>query len=448
MERNRDSKLWFVVVTSSLGSLIEWYDLHLFGTLVTVFAFNFFPNLKDTYSFLSALITFGIAMAVRPISSLFLGWLGDSVGRKYTFLITLVLMGGSTSAIGLLPTYTQAEGFAVTLLFLLRIIQGVAFGGEYGASVLLIAEHAPLRHRGALTSIIHCMASVGLTFGMFTNMTLEFYLGREAFFSWGWRISFFISIVLVLISYLLRKNLNDPPAFHHLRITGQTSQSPIYESFHDKTNFRKILLVLLTPLAGQGVLWYTAYFYSFFYLHSVVGLGYRDSSTMVFTAILLAAPFNILFGHLSDKFGRMPIILTGLFASIIILFPTYFALSFLTENVRLSNAASDRNLYKNLIVATLFAQSFFVTMVYGPVAALLIDMFPMRIRFTSVSFPYHVANGIIGGSVPLIALSLNLTSQRKDALYLGLYYPFAVCVMSFTVGLLVFRSKIFKEQHV
>lgn len=448
MEEAPRSRLWFVVLTSSLSSLIEWYDLHLFGTLVTVFAHNFFSNLEGTFSFLASLITFGIAMVVRPISALFLGWMGDSIGRKYTFLITLVLMGGATSAIGLLPTYTQAQGFAVTLLFLLRIIQGVAFGGEYGAAVILIAEHAPQRLRGVLTSIIHSMATIGLTLAIYINLKLQSYLGHEKFFAWGWRISFLLSIVLVIISYLLRKNLTEPPAFHNLRINGLTSQNPIYESFHDRHNLKKMLLVMIAPLAGQGVLWYTAYFYAFYFLNTLMGFSFTETNMLIFPAIILASPFNIFFGYLSDKWGRLPIILTGLFLAIVMLFPAYYGLHIFSQKYLIAQEMAEKNFYQNLIILVLFIQSLLVAMVYGPVGALLIDMFPMRIRFTSVSFPYHVANGVFGSSVPLIAMSLNLSSNQPNAHYLGLYYPFIICVISFTVGMCFLKSKYFQEKFI
>lgn len=443
--QQKPAKLWFVVLTSSLSSVIEWYDLHLFGTLLTVFSRHFFTNLDTDFSLIAGLLSFGTAMFVRPLSALFLGWMGDSIGRKNTFLLTLTLMGGATSAIGLLPTYAQAQGYAITLLVLLRIIQGVAFGGEYGASVILIAEHAPLKLRGTLTSIIHCLATVGLALAIYVNLSLQSYLGETQFFDWGWRLSFLLSIILVIISYLLRKNLTDSPAFHDLRLKGLTSTNPLYESFCMKENLKKILLVLVSPLLGQGVLWYTAFFYSSHFLQNILGFSYTDTNIIVFTAILAASPFNIIFGFLSDRWGRLPIILTGLFISIILLFPTYYFIYGLSEEFFVATTLEEKIFYKKMITFFLFTQSVFVAMVYGPISGLLVDMFPMRIRFTSVSFPYHVANGVFGSSVTLIASSLTLSPNYKVALFTGLYYPFFVSVLSFTVGFFFFHSKYYQE---
>lgn len=444
MGTNSRSRLWFVVLTASLSSIIEWYDLHLFGALVVVFAHNYFPNLEDTFSFLSSLIIFGIGMIVRPVSALFFGWLGDSIGRKYTFLITLVLMGGATSGIGLLPTYNQAQGFAVTLLFLLRVIQGVAMGGEYGASLLLVAEHAPFESRGFYTSIIHCMASFGQALAILTNLFLLDILGHEIFFSWGWRLSFLLSIILVVISYLLRRRLVEPPAFHQLRIAGKTSQNPIYESFHDKATFKKIILALLFPMIGQGVLISTSTTYSNYFINWALKVNVFDTHFIVGISTILMSPFNILFGYLSDRIGRVPIILTGLFFSILSLFPSYHFLIHFSGQLEIVEPNSSFKV-KMIMIATLFVHAFFTTMVYGPAAALLVDLFPMRIRFTCVSFCYHVANGIFGSSVPLAAMAINLYSFDSQSLYLGLLYPFLIGVISFTIGLFFFKSPLLRE---
>lgn len=444
VSNQKPTKLWFVVLTSALSSVIEWYDLHLFGTLLAVFIHNFFIYLGADFSLIASLLSFGTGMVVRPLSALFLGWMGDTVGRKHTFLITLILMGGATSAIGLVPNYNQAQGFSIALLILLRLIQGIAFGGEYGAAVILIAEHAPERLRGTLTSILQSLATVGLALAIFVNITLEAHLGEEQFFAWGWRISFLLSIVLVIISYLLRKNLTESPAFHDLRLKGLTSSNPLYESFCSKENLKKMILVFISPLLGQGVLWYTVNSYSSYFLHNLLGFSFTETNIIVFTAILAAAPFNIFFGYLSDLWGRLPIILTGLFVSILLLFPTYYAIHSAAGEYFLSASADEKNNYKQIIILFLFLQSIFVAMVYGPVSGLLIDMFPMRIRFTSLSFPYHVANGVFGSSVTLIASSINYT-QEQSTLYAGLYYPFSMCVISFTVGFLFFKSKYYQK---
>lgn len=441
----KPTKLWFVVLTSSLSSIIEWYDLHLFGTLLTVFSLQFFSNLESEFSMIAGLLSFGTAMFVRPLSSIFLGWMGDSSGRKNTFLLTLTLMGGATSAIGLLPTYAQAQGLAITLLIILRVIQGIAFGGEYGAAVILIAEHAPLRLRGTLTSIIHCMATVGLALALFVNLSLQSYLGEKQFFEWGWRLSFLISIILVIISYLLRKNLSESPEFHRLRLNGLTSPNPLVESFLNKENLKKMILVLISPLLGQGVLWYTAFFYSAHFLHNILGFGFSDTNKIVFTAVLAASPFNILFGYLSDRWGRLQIILTGLFISVLLLFPTYYIIYNLSEEFFVSTSLEEKSFYKNLITMFLFTQAVFVAMVYGPISGLLVDIFPMKIRFTSLSFPYHVANGIFGSSVTLISSSIVLTHELKASLFTGLYYPFFMTVLSFTIGLFFFQSKYYQK---
>lgn len=441
----KPTQLWFVVLTSSLSSVIEWYDLHLFGTLLFVFSRQFFSHFETDFSTIAGLLSFGTAMFVRPISSLFLGWMGDSVGRKNTFLLTLTLMGGATSAIGLLPTYAQAQGLAIALLVVLRIIQGIAFGGEYGASLILIAEHAPKKLRGTLTSIMHSLATVGLGLAIFVNLSLQSYLGEKSFFEWGWRLSFLISIILVVISYLLRKNLTESPSFHNLRISGQTSANPLFESFCHKENFKKILLVFLSPLLGQGVLWYTAFYYSAFFLQNILGFSFTDTNKIVFTAVLAASPFNVFFGYLSDRWGRLPVILTGLFISILLLFPTYYIISGLAKEFFVATSTEEKKFYKNMITLFLFTQAIFVAMVYGPIGALLVDIFPMRIRFTSLSFPYHVANGVFGSSVTLISSSITLNKDFSSTLLTGLYYPFFTCVLSFTIGLLFYHTKYYQE---
>ncbi len=419
--------IWTVIGASSAGTLIEWYDFYLFGSLATILSAHFFPGDDPTAGFLKTLAIFASGFVVRPFGALVFGRLGDLVGRKHTFLITLVLMGGATFLIGLLPGYAEIGVLAPVALTLLRLLQGLALGGEYGGAATYVAEHSPDSRRGFYTSFIQTTATLGLFASLGVILLCRQQLGKETFEAWGWRIPFLLSIFLVLISYYIRVRMEESPLFTQAKSAGKLSKNPLTESFVQPENRRLVLIALFGAVAGQGVVWYTGQFYALFFLQRVAQVEFVTANLTIVYALLLATPFFVLFGSLSDRIGRKPIILTGCLLAAVFYVPIYHGMM---------HFAAPLN--QPMLVALVFLQVLFVTMVYGPIAAFLVELFPTRIRYTSMSLPYHIGNGIFGGLTPYIASSL---VERTGNIYAGLAYPIAIAVMTVVVGFFLIKER-------
>ena len=419
--------IWKVITASSVGTMIEWYDFYIFGSLAAIISTQFFPSGNPTASFLKTLATFAVGFAVRPFGALVFGRIGDLVGRKFAFLATLLIMGGSTAAIGFLPGYEKIGIAAPIILVLLRLLQGLALGGEYGGAAVYVAEHAPDGRRGYYTSFIQTTATLGLFVSLAVILVVREILGEEAFKQWGWRIPFILSLLLVGISYYIRIRLKESPLFTRLKETGKTSTAPIQESFGTWPRWKLILTVLFGAAAGQAVVWYTGQFYALLFLQTVLKVPLRTSYIIVAVALLLGAPLFIYFGHLSDRIGRKKVMLAGNLIAAISYLPIYHAMKLFSDPL---NAVA--------LTALVFIQVVFVTMVYGPIAAFLVEAFPARIRYTSLSLPYHFANGWFGGFLPLIATGL---VARTGNIYAGLAFPIVVALATFFIGLFVLEDR-------
>lgn len=494
----KQNSIWSIITASSLGTMIEWYDFYIFGSLATVIATKFFPQENPTAAFLSTLATFAAGFVVRPFGALFFGRLGDIVGRKYTFMLTLLLMGGSTFLIGCIPDYNTIGFLAPLLVLLLRLLQGLALGGEYGGAATYVAEHAPANKKGYWTSWIQTTATVGLFISLTVILITRSVMGTEEFESWGWRIPFWVSILMVIFSYFIRKNMHESPAFAKVKAEGKTSSNPLKESFGNRYNFKFVLLALFGAVMGQGVIWYTGQFYAMSFIGKVCGVSSQQTDMLMAIALLMGTPFFIVFGSLSDKIGRKKIMMLGIFIAIISYRPIYKAIyntidcsskteiatKTFTENTTslLPHSTSDSlNITKThkeftdgtiidntkkitiyadntkkpsidekksiqltstnywIIILLVFVQVLFVTMVYGPIAAFLVEMFPTKIRYTSMSLPYHIGNGIFGGLLPTVAtylVSTAKTSGNGEWYLQGLWYPIIVGGVCLIIGLL------------
>jgi len=488
LTKDDNKKLWSVITASSVGTLIEWYDFFIFGSLATILSEQFFPNTNPTAAFLSTLATFAVGFIVRPFGALVFGRLGDKVGRKYTFLVTLVLMGGSTFAIGLVPNYETIGIFAPLLVLLLRIVQGLALGGEYGGAATYVAEHAPANRRGFYTSFIQITATLGLFVSLGVILMVRQTVGVEAFASWGWRIPFILSAFLVGVSIYIRMRMSESPLFAKIKAEGKISTNPIKESFGKKENLMLVLIALFGATAGQGVVWYTGQFYALSFLQKTCQLEYVQSNYIMATALLIGTPLFIFFGAWSDRVGRKYIMLTGMIVAVFLYRPIYkqmYALTNIGAKVELNqNESIERSFArvgddtirtvkkihfysdqstlteiikeknntkvetkkqvelhgKNywLMVGLIFIQIVLVTMVYGPIAAFLVELFPTRIRYTSMSLPYHIGNGVFGGLTPLIATWM--ASYSTDP-FVGLWYPIIVAGICFVIGMIFLSNK-------
>ncbi|WP_028601866.1 MFS transporter [Ottowia thiooxydans] len=528
-----------VIFASSLGTVFEWYDFYLYGSLAAIIAKQFFAGLDPTSAFIFALFAFAAGFIVRPFGALFFGRLGDMIGRKYTFLVTILLMGLSTFIVGLLPNYASIGVLAPVILIVLRMLQGLALGGEYGGAATYVAEHAPHGKRGAYTSWIQTTATLGLFLSLVVILVVRNVVGEEAFAAWGWRIPFLVSIALLAVSVWIRLSMNESPAFQKMKSEGKTSKAPLTESFGEWKNLKIVLLALFGLVAGQAVVWYTGQFYALFFLQSVLKVDASTANILIAIALLIGTPFFVIFGSLSDKVGRKPIILAGLLLAVVTYFPLFKALtqaanpalaaaqvanqvvvtanpaecSFggnpvareidfrsscdIAKRFLAANAVSYENIAgtgpavvkigtkeipaptgvvvnskfdeasaaaiaafkkevgdtlkadgypskadpaqmnKPLMVGILAILVIYVTMVYGPIAAALVEMFPTRIRYTSMSLPYHIGNGWFGGMLPTISFAMVASNGN---MYYGLWYPIVIAAATFVIGLLFVRE--------
>ena len=527
-----------VILASSVGTVIEWYDFYLYGSLAAIITAQFFSGVNETTGFIFALMAFAAGFAVRPFGAIVFGRLGDLWGRKNTFLVTMMLMGLSTFVVGLLPSYAAIGVAAPVVLILMRLIQGLALGGEYGGAATYVAEHAPPGKRGFYTSFIQITATAGLMLSLLVILGVRMALGEEAFREWGWRIPFLVSILLLGVSLWIRLKLAESPAFQRMKAEGKGSSTPLKDSFGRWPNLRLVLLALFGLAAGQAVVWYTGQFYALFFLEKTLKVDAALANVLVAVALALATPFFVFWGWLSDRVGRKPIILAGCLLAALTYFPLFHALtgaanpqlaraaeaapvvvvadpddcafqfdpvgktvfdsscdmakSWLAKagvpyetqaapagtvaSVRVGAAeiasfpgdrlpadelkparttfetalsgalaeagypakADSAQVDRPLVVAILFILVLYVTMVYGPIAAALVEMFPTRIRYTSMSLPYHIGNGWFGGFLPTTAFAIVAATGN---IYYGLWYPVAVAVLTVIVGGLFIRDR-------
>jgi MFS family permease len=433
-----------IIFAASLGTLFEWYDFYLYGSLAVFFGGLFFPKGNDTAQLLASLATFGAGFGVRPLGALVFGHIGDLVGRKNTFLVTMATMGIATAAIGLLPTYASVGLLATVLLVFLRLLQGLALGGEYGGAATYIAEHVPDHKRGYYTSYIQTTATMGFFLSMGVIGTTRVVLGEAGFKSYGWRLPFILSFALLAVSLYVRLKMKESPLFSKLKASGKTSVNPLKESFTNPVNLKYVLLALFGVTAGQGVVWYTGQFYALTFLQSVLKVPWQSAYLMISAALLITTPLFVVFGRLSDRIGRKKIMMGGCVLGALTYIPIYMGMKFFSNPNGLPVAAA-ADLNWPMMILLLSIQMVYVCMVYGPVAAFLVEMFPTKIRYTSMSLPYHLGNGWFGGFLPLIATAVTASTWAKTSfghgsIYTGLIYPIAVCVLTIIVSSLFIRE--------
>ena len=526
-----------VIFASSLGTVFEWYDFYLYGSLAAIIAKQFFSGLDAGSAFIFALLAFAAGFIVRPFGAIFFGRLGDMIGRKYTFLVTILIMGLSTFIVGILPTYASIGVAAPIILIALRLLQGLALGGEYGGAATYVAEHSPHGKRGAYTAWIQTTATLGLFLSLLVILGTRTALGEAAFADWGWRIPFIVSIALLAISVWIRLSMNESPAFQKMKAEGKTSKAPLTESFGQWKNLKIVILALVGLTAGQAVVWYSGQFYALFFMTQALKVDNATANLMVAASLLIGTPFFIVFGSLSDKIGRKPIIMAGCLLAVLTYFPVFTALtkaanpdlaaaqaknqviisadpaecsfqfnptgtvkftsscdiakqvlagasvsyenavapagtpasikigetvipSYASKGIPADEAkkkdaefkkavadtlkaagypskADPAKMNKVLVIAILTYLVILVTMVYGPIAAMLVEMFPTRIRYTSMSLPYHIGNGWFGGLLPTTAFAI---VAQTGNMYNGLWYPIIIAGMTFVIGTLFIKE--------
>ena len=525
-----------VVVGSSLGTVFEWYDFYLYGSLAAIIAKQFFAGTDPNTAFIFALLAFAAGFIVRPFGAILFGRLGDLVGRKHTFLVTIVIMGFATFLVGVLPTYAQVGVIAPVALISLRILQGLALGGEYGGAATYVAEHAPADRRGYFTSFIQTTATLGLFLSLLVILGIRTYLGEEQFADWGWRIPFLVSAILLGISVWIRLAMNESPVFARMKKQGKGSKAPLTESFAQWKNAKIVILALLGLTAGQAVVWYTGQFYALFFLTQTLKVDSATANILIAISLVIGTPFFIVFGIMSDNIGRKKIIMAGCLLAAITYFPLFKGLthyanpkleaainsapvvvtadpndcqfqfnptgtksftsscdiakaSLARRSVNYTNAnapagttasikigdkviqsydakkvadpkaaaadftakfneavtaagypakADPEEINKPMVLAILVILVIYVTMVYGPIAAMLVEMFPTRIRYTSMSLPYHIGNGWFGGLLPTTAFAM---VALKGDVYYGLWYPIIVAFGTFVIGTFLIKEE-------
>jgi MFS family permease len=423
LPRSTDYPIGKIIFASGLGTMIEWYDFYIFGSLAVIMSELMFPKGDPAWNLIKTWALFATGFIVRPFGALVFGRIGDLIGRKYAFLVTLSIMGFSTFVIGLLPTYATIGIAAPAILLLLRLLQGLALGGEYGGAAVYVAEHVPDNKRGYYTSFIQVTATLGLFVSLGVILVTKKMMTDADFKTWGWRVPFLLSIILVGMSFYIRLRLKESPLFSSLKASGKSSLAPLKESFGNWANFKVVLLVLLGATAGQGIVWYTGQFYALSFLQTTLKVDLTKASIIVAIAILCGMPFFVVFGALSDKIGRLKIMMAGNLIAAISYLPIYHAMK--------NNMGDPKNPNMGILILLVFIQVIFVTMVYGPIAAFLIESFPAKIRYTSFSLPYHIGNGWFGGTLPLIA---GLMVVKTGNIFSPLYYVIAVALMTFFVG--------------
>ncbi len=464
-------RLWEVIFASSAGTVIEWYDFYIFGSLAAIISTKFFPPENPAAAFLSTLATHGAGFVARPFGAVVFGRLGDMIGRKYTFLVTLMLMGGSTFAIAFIPQYSAIGIMAPIILLLLRVLQGLALGGEYGGAATYVAEHSPDHQRGKFTSYIQTTASIGFFISIIVILGCQFILGKSAFSNWGWRLPFALSGLLVILSYFIRRNMDESPAFAKLKKEGNVSKTPLRDAFKSKANIQLMLIAMFGAIIGQGAIWHTSQFYAQIFITKILNVEYSSAQTVMAIAVTCATPFFVIFGTLSDRIGRKKVMMAGLLGASLFLYPLYKGIDHvvntgtiletkITPEAQVTTYADGKVLTKTLtkqangridtqteiklptttlfIVGLLvFIQVLFATMAYGPIAAFLVELFPTKIRYTSLSIPYNIANGIFGGCSPFVATWLATMTGSKFA---GLYYPILLTSISFIIGMIYIKE--------
>ena len=468
------SKIWMVILASSVGTMIEWYDFYIFGSLATVLAPKIYPPGNETFQYLAYLATFAVGFVVRPFGALFFGRIGDLVGRKYAFLVTLSIMGGATALIGALPTFATIGWFSPVILITIRILQGLALGGEYGGAAVYVAEHVPDGKRGFYTSFIQITATLGLFISLAVILITQSNMTPDNWKNWGWRVPFLVSIVLVAISLYIRLKMQESPIFQSIKSAGMSSMQPLKDAFTNWPNAKQVLISLLGATAGQGVVWYTGQFYALFYLQTILKVDARSANIIIATALFFGMPMFTLFGWLSDKIGRKWIMMAGCLFAVLSYYPIYHTMQKAAGNdVTSVSSIPDKvtgapkltpetpdpvtgklvpakpstvklgpvtEVFKGgalTLMLMVFVQLIWVCMVYGPIAAYLVEAFPAKIRYTSLSLPYHIGNGVFGGLLPLIGL---YSCAATGDIYRGLWYPIIVAGMTFIVGSLLLRD--------
>jgi MFS family permease len=410
-----------VVIAAAVGNVIEWYDFYIFGSLAAILAVKFFEKGHPVAAFLSTVALFSVGFLIRPLGAFVFGWLGDKVGRKYTFLVTLSGMGISTALIGFIPTYAQIGLAAAIVLFVLRLVQGLCLGGEYGGAITYVAEHIDDAHRGYYTGWLQTSPTLGIVVSLAVIIGTRTYLGVDAFNDWGWRIPFIISLLLVAIAIYIRLSLQETPVFQDIKRKGQTATNPWREAFMSR-NIRYVIIASIVVL-GQGCVWYSGQFWALYFLQTVKKLDVLTSSYIVAAALLIATPTLIFWGWLSDKIGRKPIILGGMLLASLTYYPLYSALGRYAE-------PGNVNYPMSVLIVVILVN--YVGMTYGPIGAFLAEYFPGRIRYTSVSVPYHIGNGWGGGLVPIITTSAFLSTGSVGW---ALVYPIALPAVSFLLAI-------------